>query len=246
MLAAGAAAVTVVLWASAFVAIRHVGQEFSAGALSLGRLLVGSVLLGIFVFTRPRRWPAKGGLEVPADLRPALVRRLQPRAERGRASPRRRDDRDAREHRPVADRTAGRRTAARGLPASARDRQRRRVRRCRPDRAVVVRGESRDLGCPALPGGRGRVRHRCRVAEAAARPAARARGDLAVVPDRRDRCLPFAPRWSGRRPTRGRRPSGGSSSSARSRPRSPSRPGLTRWRGRRPAGWARRRTWCRR
>ncbi|MEI8406698.1 MULTISPECIES: DMT family transporter [unclassified Kribbella] len=60
VLAAGAAAVTVVFWASAFVAIRHVGQEFSAGALSLGRLLVGSVLLGAFVFTRPRRWPAKG------------------------------------------------------------------------------------------------------------------------------------------------------------------------------------------
>jgi drug/metabolite transporter (DMT)-like permease len=58
-LAAGAAAVTVVLWASAFVAIRHVGHEISPGALSLGRLLVGSVLLGIFVFTRPRRWPAK-------------------------------------------------------------------------------------------------------------------------------------------------------------------------------------------
>ena len=59
MLAGGAAAVTVVLWASAFVAIRHVGQDMSAGALSLGRLLVGSVLLGIFVFTRPRRWPAR-------------------------------------------------------------------------------------------------------------------------------------------------------------------------------------------
>jgi len=58
-LAAGAAAVTVVLWASAFVAIRHVGHEISPGALSLGRLLVGSVLLGIFVFTRPRRWPAR-------------------------------------------------------------------------------------------------------------------------------------------------------------------------------------------
>ncbi|WP_350280120.1 DMT family transporter [Kribbella sp. HUAS MG21] len=57
--AAAAAAVTVVLWASAFVAIRHVGQEISAGALSLGRLLVGSVLLGIFVFSRPRRWPAR-------------------------------------------------------------------------------------------------------------------------------------------------------------------------------------------
>ena len=60
MAAAGAATVTVVLWASAFVAIRHVGAEISAGALSFGRLLVGSVLLGVFVFTRPRRWPARG------------------------------------------------------------------------------------------------------------------------------------------------------------------------------------------
>ena len=66
LLATGAAAVTVLLWASAFVAIRHTGTEFSAGALSLARLLVGSVLLGAFLFTRPktrpavRRWPAKG------------------------------------------------------------------------------------------------------------------------------------------------------------------------------------------
>jgi drug/metabolite transporter (DMT)-like permease len=67
VLAAGAAAVTVVLWASAFVAIRHVGHEFSAGALSLGRLLVGSLLLGALVFTRPRTWPAK------ADWKPLLV-----------------------------------------------------------------------------------------------------------------------------------------------------------------------------
>ncbi|ONI68950.1 EamA family transporter [Kribbella sp. ALI-6-A] len=59
VLAAGAAAVTIVLWASAFVAIRHVGHEFSAGALSLGRLVIGSLLLGGLVFTRPRRLPAK-------------------------------------------------------------------------------------------------------------------------------------------------------------------------------------------
>lgn len=50
-----AALVTVVLWASAFVAIRHVGREFSAGSMSLGRLLVGSVALGGFVLTRPDR-----------------------------------------------------------------------------------------------------------------------------------------------------------------------------------------------
>jgi hypothetical protein len=37
--------VTVVLWASAFVAIRHVGQGFPR-PLTLGRLLVGSLVLG--------------------------------------------------------------------------------------------------------------------------------------------------------------------------------------------------------
>jgi drug/metabolite transporter (DMT)-like permease len=52
-----AAAVTLVLWASAFVAIRHLGADVPAGALSLGRLLVASVALGVMVFRRPRTWP---------------------------------------------------------------------------------------------------------------------------------------------------------------------------------------------
>ncbi|MFF0265833.1 DMT family transporter [Kribbella sp. NPDC004536] len=57
-LAAGAAAITVVLWASSFVAIRHVGTEISAGALSLARLGLGSILLGALLLKRPRRhWP---------------------------------------------------------------------------------------------------------------------------------------------------------------------------------------------
>jgi drug/metabolite transporter (DMT)-like permease len=42
-----AVAVTLVLWAAAFVAIRHLGETFSAGPLSLGRLLVGSLVLAI-------------------------------------------------------------------------------------------------------------------------------------------------------------------------------------------------------
>ncbi|MEU4287472.1 EamA family transporter [Kribbella sp. NPDC026596] len=63
-LATAAAAVTVVLWASSFVAIRHAGTEFSAGALALARLGLGSIFLGAFLFLRPRRevagrrWPA--------------------------------------------------------------------------------------------------------------------------------------------------------------------------------------------
>ncbi|MEV5960434.1 DMT family transporter [Kribbella sp. NPDC051952] len=63
--ALGAAGVTVVLWASAFVAIRHLGTELSAGPLSLARLLIGSLLLGLLLlvkrepFRLPRRrdWP---------------------------------------------------------------------------------------------------------------------------------------------------------------------------------------------
>lgn len=52
-----AAGVTLVLWASAFVAIRHLGHTVSPGALSLGRLLVASLALGVLVFRRPRHWP---------------------------------------------------------------------------------------------------------------------------------------------------------------------------------------------
>lgn len=47
-----AVAVTLVLWASAFVAIRHLGDDFSAGPLSLGRLLVGSLALGVVALSR--------------------------------------------------------------------------------------------------------------------------------------------------------------------------------------------------
>jgi drug/metabolite transporter (DMT)-like permease len=54
-----AALVTVVLWASAFVAIRHVGNDFSPGALTLGRLLVGSLVLGGVLATRSPRWPSR-------------------------------------------------------------------------------------------------------------------------------------------------------------------------------------------
>ena len=59
VLVGGAAAVTVVLWASAFVAISHVGHEFSAGALSLGRLSSAVCCWGSSCSPRPRRWPAQ-------------------------------------------------------------------------------------------------------------------------------------------------------------------------------------------
>jgi drug/metabolite transporter (DMT)-like permease len=47
-----AVATTLLLWASAFVAIRHLASDFSAGALSLGRLVVGAVVLGAVALPR--------------------------------------------------------------------------------------------------------------------------------------------------------------------------------------------------
>jgi drug/metabolite transporter (DMT)-like permease len=47
-----AIATTLLLWASAFVAIRHLGHDFPAGALSLGRLVVGSLALGAVAVSR--------------------------------------------------------------------------------------------------------------------------------------------------------------------------------------------------
>jgi drug/metabolite transporter (DMT)-like permease len=50
--AIAAIGVTLVLWASAFVAIRHLGDDFGAGSLSLGRCLVAAVLLGGLALSR--------------------------------------------------------------------------------------------------------------------------------------------------------------------------------------------------
>src|SRR4051794_27016829 len=63
-----AVAITLVLWASAFVAIRHLGHTFSPGSLSLGRLLVGSLALGAvpsrrgWVAPTRREWAALVGI----------------------------------------------------------------------------------------------------------------------------------------------------------------------------------------
>ncbi|WP_207621226.1 DMT family transporter [Streptosporangium minutum] len=54
-----AAGVTVVLWASAFVAIRSAAQYFSPGALALGRLLAGSVVLGVIWLVRREGLPPR-------------------------------------------------------------------------------------------------------------------------------------------------------------------------------------------
>jgi len=49
----------VVLWASAFVAIRSASAAFSPGALALGRLACGSVVLGAVCCARREGWPRR-------------------------------------------------------------------------------------------------------------------------------------------------------------------------------------------
>jgi drug/metabolite transporter (DMT)-like permease len=57
--ALAAAGVTVVLWASAFVAIRSAGQAYSPGAMALGRLATAAVLLVALGLVRRIGWPAR-------------------------------------------------------------------------------------------------------------------------------------------------------------------------------------------
>ncbi|MBT2415611.1 DMT family transporter [Streptomyces sp. ISL-12] len=69
--AAGAAAVTVVLWASAFVSIRSAGDAYSPGALALGRLLSGALVLGLICLVRregPPPRPAWRGIAISGVL----------------------------------------------------------------------------------------------------------------------------------------------------------------------------------
>ncbi|MDF6041528.1 DMT family transporter [Streptomyces sp. JH14] len=57
--ATAAACTTVALWASAFVSIRSAGDAYSPGALALGRLLAGSLTLGVILLVRREGLPAR-------------------------------------------------------------------------------------------------------------------------------------------------------------------------------------------
>jgi drug/metabolite transporter (DMT)-like permease len=56
-LGVAAVVITVVLWASAFVGIRAVGPSFSPGSLTLGRLAIAAVVLGLVVLPKLRNLP---------------------------------------------------------------------------------------------------------------------------------------------------------------------------------------------
>jgi drug/metabolite transporter (DMT)-like permease len=68
---AAAAGITVLLWASAFVGIRAAGEDFSAGPLTLARVLVGAIVLGVFVARRREALPPRG--DVPRLLLVGLL-----------------------------------------------------------------------------------------------------------------------------------------------------------------------------
>lgn len=70
-LALAAALITVTLWASAFVGIRAAGADLGPGPLTLARLLVAAVLLGVLVIARREPLPPRG--DVPRLVLCALL-----------------------------------------------------------------------------------------------------------------------------------------------------------------------------
>ncbi|MGY1663423.1 DMT family transporter [Geodermatophilus sp. SYSU D00705] len=58
-----AVVVTLLAWASAFVGIREVGADLSPGALALGRLTVGTAVLGVLWALAGRAWVRPTGRE---------------------------------------------------------------------------------------------------------------------------------------------------------------------------------------
>ena len=123
---------------------------------------------------RDRRDPARAVPRTPRParhraVRPALVRHLQRRPERGRAARGCRHRGDAREHRPAPDRPARRRAPPRGISALAAGGLGGCVRGGRGDRHRDLEGRARcrGRGC-ALPRGRPRVRRRGCLTEAGA------------------------------------------------------------------------------
>ena len=54
---AGALALTLLMWASAFVVIRSAGRHLSPGPLALSRIVIGSLVLGVAMLARRERLP---------------------------------------------------------------------------------------------------------------------------------------------------------------------------------------------
>ncbi|MGH2835964.1 MAG: DMT family transporter, partial [Solirubrobacteraceae bacterium] len=59
---ASALALTLLMWASAFVVIRSTGRHLSPGPLALTRILIGSLALGVAMLARRERLPSRVAL----------------------------------------------------------------------------------------------------------------------------------------------------------------------------------------
>ncbi|WP_130177098.1 DMT family transporter [Cryobacterium sp. SO1] len=71
VLLGSAAVVTVVLWASAFVGIRAAAEDFDPGALTLGRIVVGTAALAIMQLRMRRRLKPAGSTQQTRRIRDA-------------------------------------------------------------------------------------------------------------------------------------------------------------------------------
>ena len=216
---------TLVFWASAFVAIRHLGEDFSPGALSLGRLLVGALCLGVVALSRGLPRPSRADLLIIVvigvlwfGVYNVALNEGERRVDAGTAAM-------LIQVSPVliallAAMFLGERfTVYLGIGLAL----------AFGGVALIALsssegGEQRRARRGALPALRGRLLDQPDPAEAAGRPAARGPHHLARLHRRRDR-LPAvrAASWSARPPTRPPRRSGGWSTSASSRRRSRSR-----------------------
>ncbi len=65
-----ALALTLLMWASAFVVIRSAGRHLSPGPLALTRIVIGSITLGVAMVARRERLPGAPALS-PALPPPA-------------------------------------------------------------------------------------------------------------------------------------------------------------------------------
>jgi drug/metabolite transporter (DMT)-like permease len=59
---AAALALTLLMWASAFVVIRSVGRHLSPGPMALSRIVLGSLILGAAMLARRQPLPSRGAL----------------------------------------------------------------------------------------------------------------------------------------------------------------------------------------
>lgn len=64
----GALALTLLMWASAFVVIRSVGRHLSPGPMALTRIVIGSVALGGAMLVRRERLPARRAIARAAAM----------------------------------------------------------------------------------------------------------------------------------------------------------------------------------